>query len=227
MMSEIIAQVNAWPFLQQLPDRQAGFSLSLDLAESGTQYNIFSYRNEQELRSLSVLYDQTTRDFLARVAVGLNEFYDISFICGNLAGLEKILTVKLASTLSDLDGGRQYESIFRAKKIAEWPYGARLPGEIEGFRLFIGPGRPTRTINGSYVIIDYSDFAAASNLNISYNVYRDEFFGQQHFRHTPEMSAAFDTRDLGELASRLEQNLRPALRELRNRITQTEGQDQS
>ncbi len=225
-MEEIIAQIKIWPFLQRLPDRQAGFSLSRDLAENGTQYNIFSYRNEQALRTLSVLYDKTTKEFFARVTVGLNEFYDISFICGDLAGLEKILVARLPSTLSGLEDTRQYESIFRAKQICEWSYGAQLPGDIEGFRLFIAPGQPLRTINGSYVIIDYSDFAAASNLNISYNVYRDEFFAQQRFRQTPEMVAAFDTRDLDELAARLDQNLRPALRDLRSRITRTEGQDQ-
>jgi hypothetical protein len=34
-MKEIIEKVNAWPFLRQLPAREAGFSLSLDLAEDG------------------------------------------------------------------------------------------------------------------------------------------------------------------------------------------------
>jgi hypothetical protein len=226
-MEEIIAQINDWPFLHKLPARQAGFFLRLDLAQDGPQYTIFSYRNEQELRSISVLYDGTTKDFLARVAVGLNEFYDISFICSDFAGLEKTLAAKLPSALDRLGEDRQYESIFRAKKILEWPFGAQLPGEIAGFRLFIRPARPLKTINGSYVILDYSDFGAASNLSVSYNVYRDEFYGQQHFHRTPQMLAAFDARDLGELASRLDQNLQPALQALRRRLTITEGYNES
>lgn len=226
-MKEIIAQVNEWPFLRQLPASQAGFSLNVDLVEDGVQYNVFSYRNAEELRSFSVVYDRATRDFLARVTVGLNEFYDVSFICPDLASLERILTAKLAGALTDLSGGQQYESIFRAKKILEWPYADRLAGEMAGFRLFITPRQPFKTVNGSYVILDYSDFAAASNLSVSYNVYRDEFFGQVRLRQTPHMIGIFDTRDLGELAAIFDRELRPALADLRNRIEQSEGENVS
>jgi len=226
-MREIIEQVNAWPFLQQLPARQAGFSLSLDLAEDGVQYNVFTYRNAEELRSFSVVYDGATRDYLARVSVGLNEFYDVSFICPDLASMERILAAKLVPALTDLSGGQQYESIFKVKKILDWPYCARLSGEVAGFRLFITPQQPLKTVNGSYVIIDYSDFVAESNLSVSYNVYRDEFFGQIRLRQTPHMIGTFDARELGELAAKLENGLSPALTELRSRIEQTEGENAS
>lgn len=222
-MKEIIEQVNDWPFLRQLPAREAGFSLGLDLAEDGAQYNIFSYRNAEELRSFSVVYDGTTRDFMARVTVGLYEFYDVSFISPDLASLERILTAKLAVALNELSGGQQYESIFRAKKILEWPYCERLAGEAAGFRLFISPRKPLKLINGSYVIVDYSDFTTASNLSIFYNVYRDEFFGEFRLRRTPHMIGTFDTRELGELAGKLDRDLHPALAELRDRIEKTEG----
>ena len=223
-MKEIVEQVKTWPYLQQLPTRQSGFSLSLDLAEAGTQYNMFSYRDEDGLRSFCVVYDHTTRDYLARITVGLNEFCDVSFICTDLAGLEKILAAKLDATLADMGGSRQYESIFRAKKILEWPYTDQLPEEIAGFRLFVTPRQPLKTINGSYVIIDYSDFASASNLIVSYNVYRDEFFGELRFRKTPHMIGIFDARELGELAGILDHNLQPVLEELRGRIAQTKGE---
>ncbi|MDT8900860.1 hypothetical protein [Anaeroselena agilis] len=223
-MKEIIAQVNEWPFLRQLPARQEEFSLSLDLSEDGMQYNIFSYRDAEELRSFSIVYDQATRDFLARVAVGLNEFYDVSFICPDIVSLERILTAKLVSSLVDLSGEKQYESIFRAKRILEWPYSDRLAGEIAGFRLFITPRQPLKTVNGSYVILDYSDFDTASNLSISYNVYRDEFFGQTRLRRTPQMIGTFDARDLGELAAKLDCELQPSLADLRWRVEQSEGE---
>ncbi len=226
-MKEIIAQVNEWPFLRQLPADQAGFSLSLDLAEDGVQYNVFSYRNAEELRSFSVVYDRATRDYLARVAVGLNEFYDVSFICPDLASLERILTAKLEDALVELSGGRQYESVFRAKKILEWPYCERLADEVAGFHLFITPRQPLKTVNGSYIILDYSDFAAASNLSISYNIYRDEFFGQVHLRQTPHMIGTFDTRDLGELAAKFDRELGPLLADLRGRISHSKGENLS
>lgn len=223
-MKKIVEQVSSWPYLQQLPARESGFSLSLDLTEAGSQFNIFSYRDEENLRRFSLDYDSTTKDFLARVSVGLNDFCDVSFICTDLAALERILAAKLVSTLAELGRGQQYESIFRAKKILDWPYVSQLPGQLAGFGLYITPRQPLKTINGSYIIIDYCDFAAASNLIVNYNVYRDEFFGQLCFRHTPHMISTFDARELGELAGKLDLGLRQTLEELRERIRETEGE---
>lgn len=222
-MEEIIEQVKAWPFLQQLPARKAGFSLHLDLTVDGTLYNIFSYSNPDEVKSFSVVYDAATKDYLARVMVGLNEFYDISFICTDLAVLEKNLTTKLGPALLELSGERHYESIVVKKNILDWPYGAKLPGEVAGFRLFITPRQPLKVINGSYVIIDYSDFAIASDLTINYNVFRDEFFGELRLKRTPHMTTDFDTRELDELAAKLDSGLEPALLDLRARVTAAEG----
>lgn len=222
-MEKIIEQVKSWPYLQQLPAEHAGFSLSLDLCEGGCQYAVFSYQNRQEHRAFSVVYDATTKDFLGRVTIGLTEYYDVAFIVTSLDGLEKVLAAKLGDTLDNLAGHCQYESIFRAKKILEWPYGAELPGEVDGFRLFISPRQPVPIINGSYTIIDYSDFAAASNVNIFYNVYRDEFFGQYCLNTTPYTTGLFDARELGELTGKLDNNLQPLLAELRQRIIKQKG----
>lgn len=222
-MKDIIDQVTAWPYLEQLPASHAGLTLSLEMAEDGSQFNIFSYRDDTGQRSLSVLYDQATKDFLVRLVVGLNEFCDVSFISPDLASLETVLAAKLTDALDSLAGSRQYDSIFRAKKIIEWPYGNELPAEIDGFRLFIAPARPLKTVNGSYAIIDYSDFAAASSFSICYNIYRDEFFGQLRLRRTPQTIGTFDTRDLGELAAKLKQDLQPTLAKLRRSISDTEG----
>lgn len=223
-MKDVIAKIADWPFLQQLPAAHGDFALSAALAAAGPQVNIFSYHDPVRRRNLSVLYDGLTRDFMVRVTVGLHEFVDVSFISADLTGLEKILAAKLIPALDNLSDGQHYESIFRAKKILDWPFAGELPTEYAGFGLFIAPGRPLRTINGSYVIVDYSDFISASNLSIHYNVYRDEFFGQASFRHTPETVGVFDTRDLDELAGKLKSNLRPVLEELRERIIATEGE---
>lgn len=224
-MQQIIDQLKDWPFLQRLPAEHAGFSLNIELTECGTQYAAFTYQNPRAHRSFAVVYDSATKDFLAKVTIGLNEYYDVAFIVTSLDALEKLLAAKLAATLDALAGKEDFESIFRAKKILEWPYGRELPGELAGFGLFIAPERPVRFINGSYIIIDYSDFAAASNLNICYNVYRDEFFGQYRLENTPFSTGLFDARELGELAGKLEDHLRPALADLRRRIPQPQGDE--
>jgi hypothetical protein len=222
-MEKIIEQVKSWPFLQQLPGEHAGFSLGLDLCECGSQYAIFSYRNPNEHRAFSVVYDKITKDFLSRVTLGLTEYYDVTYIVTSLDSLEKVLAAKLRDTLNNLAGHWQYESIFRAKKILEWPYGERLADEVADFRLFISPRQPAPIINGSYIIIDYSDFDTASNFNVFYNVYRDEFFGQYCLANTPYTTGLFDARELVELTGKLDENLKPLLTDLRQQILQGKG----
>jgi hypothetical protein len=219
-MKKIIEQAAEWEMLRQLPAEYAGFILEIELAECGSQYALFTYRKPGEYRSFSVLYDKATKDYLARVTVGLTEFYDVSFITTSLSSLETVLSGRLRHTLEDLanPAAREYESIFRAKKILEWPYAADLPVELAGFILFISPQQTVKTINGSYVIIDYSDFSAASNLSIYYNIYRDEFFGEIRLRQTPRMISLFDAKELPDLAEKLKANLSPALESLRKEI---------
>lgn len=155
--------------------------------------------------------------------MGLTAYYDVNLICGDRSGAEKILAGRLQPTLDRLAGKEDYESIFRAKKILEWPYRQNLPHECAGFRLFIGPAEAVKTINGSYIVLDYSDFAAASNMIIYYNIYRDEFFGEFRLRQTPQMTAMFDARELDDLAQKLETGLEPALNALRARLDHQEA----
>jgi len=154
------------------------------------------------------------------ITVGLTEYFDVTFICTDLGGLERILTERMTRTLERLAGDDSYESIFRAKKILEWEHSKELPRELAGFTLFISPERPIRTINGSYIILDYSDFQEESNLILYYNVYRDEFFGEIRFRRTPEMTSQFDARELSELAEKVSANLRETLEDLRRRLNE-------
>jgi hypothetical protein len=219
-MKKIIEQVAEWPLLQQLPDSFAGFALTVVQQQCANQYLIFSYDCPERQRSFAVLYDNATKDFLARVTVGLTEYYDVSFIVTSLAALETALGERLRPVLDGLarTGGPVADSVFSGKKIGDWAYGASLPREAAGFVLFIDPRSPVRTINGSYIIIDYSDFAAESGLVICYNVYRDEFFGETRLRRTPQTTALFDAKELSELAAKLDANLAPVLTALRRQL---------
>jgi hypothetical protein len=219
-MQKIIEEVAAWQFPRQLPAEYAGFTLISEPCVSGTQYAIFAYQKPEDHRGFAVIYDKATKDFLARVTVGLSEYYDVGFIAGSLANLERALAQRMEPTLTSLADPRQreYESIFRGKHILEWSYAAQLPSEFAGFRLFVRPSEAVKTINGSYIVIDYSDFALASNLAIYYNIYRDEFFGEVRVNRAPRMINLFDARELAELADKLDAGLEPALTGLRREI---------
>ena len=219
-MEKIIEQVQSWELLAKLPKDLAGFTLIMELEQCGTQYHIFTYQNKVSYKSFSVLYDQATKEYFARIIIGLTEYFDVNFIVGDIKILESLLEKRLKETLTSLAyfNREKVDSIVLDKKILEWPYGKQLPQNIAGFELFIKPDEPIKVINGSYILIDYSDFKAESNLIIYYNMFRDEFFGETRIKRTPKMSAAFDTNNLIDLQEAIAAHLKSVLQEMRMQL---------
>ncbi len=219
-MEKIIEQVTQWDFLQKVPQELFGFTLINEMMACGSQYRIFTYNNSVRHRSFSILYDEATKEFLARIVIGLTEFCDISFITGDIVSLEKILKERLERTLRGLANFDPASLClrFRQKKISEWAYVAQLPKQLSGFELFINPQESVKALNGSYVIIDYSDFATESNFTVNYNIYRDEFFSEIRLKRTPIMTADFDAKTLVELEGRLTEKLHQTLESLRLKL---------
>ena len=220
-MEKKIAQIKEWELLAKLPTEFAGFSLIIELQERGTQYCIFSYQNAEWHKSFSVIYDKATKEFLARAVIGLTEYFDVNFIVGDIELLEKLLVNRLKDTLTNLAvfHRERLDSIILDKKILEWSYGKELPEELAGFTLFIKPSEPVKIINGSYVIIDYSDFSKESSLVIYYNIFRNEFFGEARIRRTPQMSAAFDANTLDKLQENIKNHLKNVLENVREQLS--------
>jgi len=200
-MEKVIAQVKAWDLLAKLPKKFANFTLQIELEQRGTQYRIFTYQNKEAHRSFSVLYDQATNEYFGRTVIGLMEYFDVNFIVGDIQSLESLLIQRLESVLANLASFNRenLDSIILDKKIIEWPYSKELPQNVFGFELFIKPEEPVKVINGSYIILDYSNFNTESNLAIYYNIFRDEFFGETRIKRTPTMAAVFETKTLEEL----------------------------
>lgn len=220
-MEKKIAQINDWKLLTKLPSEIAGFTLAVELQERGTQYCIFTYQNKEWHKSFSVVYDKATKEFLARAVIGLTEYFDVNFIVGDIDLLEKLLRNRLKDTLTNLAvfNREKLDSIMIDKKILEWPYGKELPEELAGFTLFIKPSEPVRIINGSYVVIDYSDFSNESSLVIYYNIFRDEFFGEERIRRTPQMSAVFDADTLDKLQENIANHLKLVLENMSKQLS--------
>lgn len=219
-MQKIVAQIQAWELLAKLPAEFAGFALSLEMKEKGTQYCIFIYQNKEWHKSFSVLYDKATNEFLGRTVVGLTEYFDVSFIVSDIQLLGKMLIKRLEDTLNSLAvfNRDNLGSIIVDKQVLEWPYGKELPQELVGFELFIKPSAPVKIINGSYIIIDYSDFSNESSLVIYYNIFRDEFFGEARIRRTPQMSAVFDATTLETLQENITAHLKAVLESMRSQL---------
>ena len=219
-MEKIIAQVKEWELLDKLPTEFAGFTLMLELQEQDTQYHIFTYQNKEWHKSFSVLYDKATKEFLGRTVIGLMEYFDVNFIVADIEILGNLLSNRLKGDLTDLAvfNVDKLDSILLDTKVLEWSYGEKLPTKIAGFELFIKPCEPLKIINGSYIIIDYSDFSTESSLVIYYNIFRDEFFGEIRLRRTPQMTAVFDAAVLEELQEKLTTHLTSVLEDMRAQL---------
>lgn len=219
-MEKVIEQVKQWEFLKKIPTEIYGFTLINEFITCGSQYRIFTYNHQQARRSFNVMYDEATKDFLVRIVIGLTEFCEISFITPDFAFFEKVLTERMETTLRQL-AHFDPESLcaqFTQKKVLEWPYRTELPAQFGGFTLFVSPEKPFKGLNGSYVIIDYSDFVTESNLTINYNIFRDEFFGEIRLRRIPIMTSDFDSTTLTELETKLGEHLIHTLEDLRLKL---------
>ena len=226
MKEETIQQVETdvcdWAYLKRLPPMLEGFSYRRDMHVEEDIYALFSYENNAMHRAALAYYHEETKEYKLSVLIGLTNFCRIEFIAPNIAAFEKRLDEHLRKLLVELVtfDPKTISSIVCKKKIMEWEYGRSLPTELEGFELFIAPEKPLKITNGSYIILDYSDFSIASNFVIYYNIFRDEFFGEGRVHGIPEINYLFDSHDLAGLATKLEHHLASRLQDIRQKATE-------
>jgi len=219
-IDKIKADVAAWEYGRNLPPELHGFHLVYDGTIKGDYYDILYYENAAQHKRVTLYYHDETWEYKVRTAVGLTEFCNHEFIAETIADEERLLRERFAHHLEKLSvfSPEEIDSIVVEKKILEWHYLDKLPKTIEGFTLFLTPQEPLKFINGSYIVFDYSDFAAKSNFIIYYNIFRDEFFGEAKIRNIPDMTYAFDSHELKDLELLLDEHLLPRLHEIRCKI---------
>jgi hypothetical protein len=221
-MEKLTNELENWQHLARMPIEKEGFFLTIDKEQDGSlrQKKFFTYKNTKTHRAFSVLYDKATKEYLGKVSVGLREFCDIGYMAADIGKLEELLDRRLDDTLHALGKfSKEYlGGEFLQKKILDWSYAEELPCEVSGFELFISPREPVKVLNGSYIIIDYSDFIMESSLIIYYNIFRDEFFGELMFKHTPMTTAEFDAKTLPELEDKIKSGLKTVLESLRSKL---------
>ncbi|MGP1365743.1 MAG: hypothetical protein ACTTKW_00275 [Schwartzia sp. (in: firmicutes)] len=221
MKPEIKAKIEQaladWPYIEKLSKAWHGFTLHTEPVIEEDVYDFFRYENAALHRSLIAYYHAETNEFKLREQVGLLEFCLIDCIADTLEEYAALLDKKLEGFLLRLGrfDASTISSLVSAAHITAWDYAAFLPAEAEGFSLFIHPSQPFRITNGSYIIVDYEDFAAGSNFIIYYNILRDDFFGEARIEGVPEICYEFDATNLAELEKRLTEHLLPRLRAMR------------
>ena len=220
-MEQIIAQVQQWGFYHKLPETFHGFSLEKNINQQDSKLHLFWYRCPQNHRAYYAYYDKATKEFMAHTVIGLFDFCDIHCIATELAGFEQALRERMGLTLENMAcfDKEKLGSVFCEKKIIEHDWQSILPKQENGFQLFISPQEPVKIVNGSFIIIDYSDFETESNLTIYYNIYRDEFFSERRIHRLPEIVTDFDAKSLDSLVGKLSARLGSVLSNLRGLIT--------
>ena len=208
--------------LDELPDEIEGFVLSKGRQVNAAQYDFFRYDRTEEHRAVIGFYDAATTSYKLSVELGVVRFALPSFIYGDLATFGRELRRSLPRVVAELhaDALQTQELLPVREDLEMWTYGTELPEELEGFTLFVRPSAPAELTNGSFLIIDYADFAKGNDVGIYYNCYRNEFFGEYHAAWMPYVSYDFDAGDLTGLEQRLELHL---VRYLRMAATKADG----
>lgn len=213
---KISAEAAASEYFSKLPAEIHGFTLKKIFADNLDKFNYFSY--EKNHRSVTAYFHEETAEYKIRAAIGLSEFCLTEFFTGSFDKFTALLDAGLHSAIENFAAPVE-DLIIADKKFSSWDYAQNLPKNLEGFELFIAPDKPARFTNGSYIILNYSDFDAASDLSIFYNAYTENFTGESKIRLVPQVSYLFDADNLKDLTGALEENLIPELHKIRKIIT--------
>lgn len=217
MVEKIESALEDRSFFQNLPEECHGFNYRSLRAPIDDRYDIFTYEHPACHKSVTAYYHEETHEYKLRVQVGFIEFCRIEYITSSLEIFEKELSSSLQQLLEDLVmfNPATISSLVLKKGICDWPFAQELPETLEGYELFIRPQQPVKINNGSYIIIDYVDFAHGSDVTIYYNMYRDEFFGEARIHSIPDVTYDFDSNELVELQEKLEKYLVPRMKQAR------------
>lgn len=207
----IIQNLSNLPYLKTLPQTIKSFELTVALSESADEFLLAYYYHQELFIQIKIAYSFTTKDFLIKEKIGLNEFVNMKYISPN----QELFIDTLRDNLDKII--RSYQElntnvILEQKGIFAWQH--NLPAHIDSFRLIINPTRPIPYLNGSSILIDYTDFELNSQLIIYYNEFRDEFFAD--IRHKNELKTCniFNCTKLEELQEILKEKLTSTLQDL-------------
>lgn len=213
---EIAAQVKEWELLQELPKDIEGFTLDLEQSVEGQVLTIASYNNVNLSSKLELIYTTETSDYILVKTIGLNTFRDIRYFCRDRDKFAELVKNNLPRILLETKVDRQHllHKLAQETGISNWEHEKNLPEQVGDFRLFIRPSNPIDYINGSTIVLDYSDFKNGNQLVFFYNSFRNEFFAETKKKYMPGITHIFDCKKVSELEKLLENLLVEELEKL-------------
>ena len=212
--NELTAQAAELHFAENLPAEIAGFATEKIFAADGDKFIFFTCTNKNHCALITYFHTETN-EFKVRQRIGLTEFCLTKFFTEDFAAFQKLIDAELEDVLKNLRDVREkkFYRFVSEKKIDTWNF--ELPATLEGFELYISPAAPVEVTNGSFIVINYADFATGSDFILYYNIYGDIFSAESRIKGAAHISYAFESKTLEELDANLKENLADELREIR------------
>lgn len=216
--NKILAELETTNFFETLPNEICDYNLKKIMVEDGDKFFYFSYENEKLHRNFAAYFHEETLEYKVRVKIGLTEFCLTKFFTSKFENFTEILNAEIKNTLENLSApiDTKKDFLIAEQKFDAWEYPKTLPEKIEDFELFITPENPVKITNGSYIILNYSNFETNSDLTIYYNVYTENFSGESKINLVPNVSYLFDADNLKDLEANLKKNLVAELQQIKN-----------
>ncbi len=201
-----------------LPAEIEGFTLEKICAVDDDKFIFFVYADDAAHCAVTVYFHEETMEFKVSQRIGLTEFCLTNFFTTDFNRFKELIDAELNGVIKNLRGikSKPLNRFLSEKKIDTWNYGKNLPATLEGFELFISPAAPVEITNGSFIVINYVDFAINSDFVLAYNIYSDEFSGETRINGAPNVTYAFDAETLEDLEDKLKKNLIAELKSIRN-----------
>jgi len=217
-IEEIKEVSKEWRFINELPNELEGFTKTVPLDIKGNILTLCSYTNAAIKGKVDIIYTGETFDYILERALGFNIYRDIRFIYKE----KDIFAAKVKPALPTILKGMEDPSLVNLgemvakKQILNWEYGNNLPEKIGAFELYIKPSKAIEHINGSIILLDYSDFIRKDQFLVYYNRLRDQFFGELKIAGVFRDTKDFDAKNLTQLQENLEKHLVTTLERVTN-----------
>lgn len=212
-ITEIEESLKDWELLAKLPKNLGSFELRAGTGISGNILNIASYVDETNHCSVDLIYTGETFDYVIVKNVGLHTFRDDRFFTREQDRFAESVLKNLPALLEEMGGGKSKSMGYEAEEMgfAKWNYWRQLPQKIGNFELYLTPEHPLEYINGSWIILDYSDFDKGNQIMFLYNSFRNELFAEMKKRYLPLTTEEFNANSLSKLEQLLKEKLEATL----------------
>ena len=212
-IEEIALAAKEWDFIKNLPDNLGPFTKKIEGNIEGQELHICSFTAPTLKAKVDIIYTAETFDYILVRSLGLNIYRDVSLIYKEKDLFAQKVLANLPHILHSMEHPEDENlgEMVIQKKILTWDYGNNLPKSIGPFELYITPQKSIEHINGSIIIIDYTDFTHGDQFLVYYNRLRDEFFGEVKVGSVFHATKDFDAKSLTALQQKLETNLEKTL----------------